>query len=191
MNNTIAPAADPVVLQQLAAAIYATDRPLDAAQRSRMIQTAAIEIAGHMPTPMHLVMQAYHFQRIRETLIAQWAEQPFEVRMGLREMAIAISGNEQHLQDLEQPDLDALIEAMPEEARALFWFSRTQNLIMLNTISTALDGDDELREVPTSNKLWNIIKRLDPRMQEALHTPLDRTAYVDRDLSRTPRRNTH
>lgn len=108
--------------------------------------------------------------------------------MSLHEMALSITNNERGLQSLQPSDLSALVEAMPEDARARFWFSRSHNLNMANALWNRVNGDAQVAEAPTVDQLWTSIKRIAPAIQDALTRPLDRSKYVERDLGTTPRR---
>jgi hypothetical protein len=182
------PPSDPADLERLQEALYRDDEPVSGERRAQLIRDAALTMARHMRDPLHLIAQANEYELIRSALLKQWNDVPFENRMALREMALSIRRYETNFQQLTPEDQRALVEALPREAREVFIFSRNQNIKMAYDILAKLKDDKEVMSAPTVDAVWDAIKRLDPTMEEALHRPLDRSKFVERDLKQWPRR---
>jgi hypothetical protein len=180
---------DPAVLARLQESLERSSPPLTEEQKRESIAQAASETAAHLRDPLYYIMQANNYDRIRQTLLATWSELPFEVRMGLREMAMHIVRYEHLFRSLSEEDQLAFIEAMEPKPQALFLFSRQHNVGLANDIGPFLERDSEVKNAPTAEAVWNTIKRLDPGMEDALRAPLDPTQFVKRDLRKTPRRS--
>jgi hypothetical protein len=179
---------DPVTLQILQDALYRSDDSPTRERRRRLLNDAATAIARQQRDPVDAIRRANHYQLVRSTLLAAWSNVPFEVRMHLREMMLTILRYETQFGQLADDDQRELIEALPEPTREVFMFARVQNWLMANDIWVKVAEDGELRGAPTAGHVWDVIKRLDPKMEEALQRSLDPSKFVARDLEKTPRR---
>jgi hypothetical protein len=180
---------DTDILASLEQALYKSDEPLSDADRRRLIEAAAAEMSAYVHEPLDLITQANYYERIRTTLLEHWNEIPFESRMSLREMAIAIYRYESHFNALAEGDQAALVAALTPEARELFIFSRVHNTRMLNDIRPRLRNDAEVAKAPTVDDVWGLITQLDPKMEAALLRPVGPPSnFVERDLEKTARR---
>jgi hypothetical protein len=180
---------DSAVLEQLQAALYRSGDPPSAEQKAAAITEAAAIIVSHTPPAIELIMQVNDYDMaVREPLLKRWKEVPFESRMTFRELFLSVVRFETLFRALAEVDGDALLDAMSPGDRARFMFSRNQNLRMVHDLRPLLEGDEEIAKYPTVDRLWNTIKQLSPKMEDALHRPLDRSKYLERDLGKTPRR---
>jgi hypothetical protein len=183
--------ADPDILLTLQHALYRSDRDLTPEQRVKIISAAAASMTEQSPPLKHVLQQRRAYEEMRDELLANWGMLPFESRMLFREMVIHINAYQRlFMEAITDEDRTALVKAMPPDKREVFLLSLTENRRMADEIQPLIEADEEVKAAPTSDGVWEMIKSLDPGMEEALRRSLDRSNYVERDLQKTPRRRT-
>lgn len=185
--DTIKSIPDYSVLERLSEALT-KGGPIAPSDRLRMIRQAAMDMAASLRSAQELIAFYNDYETISAQLIQHWDDAPYEARMGLREIALSTSRLFQHLDALSSEDRKDLVSAMPEDKRELFAFTNSIYFRMVRDITNAIRGDREVLSSPTADQVWDLIKRLSPAMEDALHRPLDRSKYVERNLEKTPRR---
>lgn len=189
IRDLITPSADSAALAKLERLYSQSGPPPSAEERERAFKQAAQDLAGLETDPLELIRKHNDYCHIRPTLLDKWREISFQTRMMLRDMMVEIERSEAIFKRMPRPDQEELLAALDERTRTLFVFSRRLNLEMASDIRSKVQNDSEISSQPSSQAVWETVKRLDPGMEEARQKPLDPSKYVKRDTERTPRRS--
>lgn len=189
IRNLVTPSADSEALAKLESLYSRSGPPPSAEERERAFKQAAQDLARLETDPLELIRKHNDYYYIRATLLDKWSEISFQTRMMLRDMMVEIERSETLFKRMPKSDQDELLAALDERTRVLFVFSRRLNLEMARDIRSRVQNDSEVSSQPSSQAVWETVKRLDAGMEEARQKPLDPSKYVKRDMERTPRRS--
>jgi hypothetical protein len=183
---------DERVLETLQAALYRTDEPLTPEKKREYISLAAADLVAMLPSREYLIELEKAYNRVRASVVLLWGDLDFGIRMAFREMVIHIRRNLGLYELLSDDDRQALLKAMlalDSSSVERYEISRQVHFLIADDMSPLIQADAEVSSSITAEEVWNKVKHLDPKMEEALRKPLDPSKYVTRDLRKTPRRS--
>jgi hypothetical protein len=187
LNTLISAPSNEHILARLQEVLY--KEPASAEKQQEYIAAAASDLTAHLPSLEYLTRLRNDYNKVREAIRLLWGELDFARRMGFREMIMHIDRTNRLYALLTDEDREALLRAMDSSAQERFALQQHVYSLMVKDILPLIKADAEVSSSITAEEVWNTVKRLDPKMEDALLKPLDSTKYVKRDLGKTPRRS--